>query len=198
VNQFSYITYKVLNRMAHEKIKNAVLKEAMNGDTLSSMDVAAVAAQVRIKQRQLRARDASNQEKLEAMNDVIKSDMGYTMTPFFAAGSCFSTSVFDNLLVLSYFARGVLRFTEALLGLESSQKKTTDEELMSLGLDAKIRSGQIIQIPIPVERAHGTQLTYTQIFDLLLIHYEVKEYHHHHHHLTTPSYYFLLRFFFFF
>jgi hypothetical protein len=44
------------------------------------------------------------------------------MTPFFAAGYVFSTIIFDNLLVLSYFSRGVLSFTEIMLGLVPNQK----------------------------------------------------------------------------
>jgi hypothetical protein len=162
----------VLNRMANEKIRSAVLQEAqLNNDV---MDVAAVAAQVRIKQREMRQKDAANEKKMAELerHQMIQTDMAYTMTPFFACGSCFSTSVFDNLLVLSYFARGVLRFTEALLGLESAQKPTQREELLRLNLNPDVRSGQIIQIPIPVKRASGPQLTFTQISDLMLIHYE--------------------------
>ena len=53
---------------------------------------------------------------------AFATDSSYTMTPFFAAGFVFSTTVFDNLVVLSYFARGVLRFTESMLGLDPNVK----------------------------------------------------------------------------
>lgn len=66
---------------------------------------------------------------------------------------CFSTTVFDNLLVLSYFARGVLRFTESLLGLDPNLRAPYHEEVQSLNLDPSIQGGQIIQIPIPLDPA---------------------------------------------
>jgi hypothetical protein len=96
---------------------------------------------------------------------------------------CFSTTVFDNLLVLSYFARGVLMFTECFLGLEPPKKggheRVLPEELEELNLDPTVLSGQAIQIPIPPEflsedgsSERPLQLTMSQIFDLLLVNYE--------------------------
>jgi|AntAceMinimDraft_1070359.scaffolds.fasta_scaffold289015_1 hypothetical protein len=58
----------------------------------------------------------------QAALELYATDGSYSMTPFFAAGYVFSTAVFDNLLVLSYFSRGVIRFTETMLGLEPNFK----------------------------------------------------------------------------
>lgn len=98
---------------------------------------------------------------------------------------CFSTTVFDNLLVLSYFARGVLAFTECMLGLEPPKRAghavVLPEEFKELNLDPGVMSGQIIQISIPAafslspeeENDDGSMLlTMGQIFDLLLVNYE--------------------------
>jgi len=54
--------------------------------------------------------------------EQFSTDESYSMTPFFAAGYVFSTIIFDNLLVLSYFSRGILAFTEIMLGLVPNQK----------------------------------------------------------------------------
>jgi len=175
---------------------------SMSNESMSLDKIMLMAMTVRAQKRSLRKSFAMEQERMEKHTTEVHA--GYTasdassggMTPFFAAGYCFSTAVFDNLLVLSYFARGVLRFTESLLGLDPNLRPPEPEEVLSLDLDPSIQGGQIIQIPIPIDpskltttgdggrkrRRHGgsgiemtdeeAMLTYSQVFDLMLVNHE--------------------------
>ena len=92
------------------------------------------------------------------------------------------SSIFDNLMVLSYFARGMLNFTELMLGLEPNANPPMAEELAQLRLDPGVVSGRLVQIPVPIDPIHvgaakdsshdEVTITYSQVFDLLLVNYE--------------------------